>query len=94
MKFKIIIGVVLLIVFVSSCALVSNEERVPVEKQCMQDSDCVANQCCHAKDGVNKAYAPDCKSVMCSMSCEPDTLDCGQGSVKCVETQCRVVGNS
>lgn len=91
MRLKIIIGVVLLIVFVSSCAPVSKEDGVLIEKQCIQDSDCVANECCHAKDAVNKQYAPDCKSVMCTMSCEAETLDCGQGKVSCGQGECRVV---
>ncbi len=91
MRFEIIMGVVLLVVLVSSCAPVSDGVEVAVEKQCMQDSDCVANSCCHAKDAVHTQYAPDCQSVMCTMSCEPDTLDCGQGKGGCVSGECRVV---
>ncbi len=90
MRLEIIIGVVLLSVFLISCES-ANVAKVPVEKQCMQDSDCVANACCHAKDAVNKQHAPDCKSVMCTMSCEPGTLDCAQGKVLCGQGECRAV---
>ncbi len=90
----LIIGLLVLVVLVVSCESNSEKISVSVEKQCLQDSECVANICCHAKDAVNKQHAPDCKSVMCTMSCEPGTLDCGQGEAKCVEKQCRVVINN
>lgn len=63
------------------------------EKKCVQDTECVAATCCHAKDAVNKQYAPNCKSAICTMSCEPETLDCGQGNVKCTQGECSVVLN-
>ena len=90
MRVYFLIGVFVLMLFVVSCESV-NVEKIPVEKQCMQDVDCTANTCCHAKESVNRKYAPDCKSVMCTMSCEPKTLDCGQGKVSCVQGECRVV---
>ena len=64
------------------------------QKQCTTDDDCVPTACCHAQDAVNKAYAPDCKGVVCTMQCEPETLDCGQGEIKCVNNQCTAVINS
>ncbi len=67
--------------------------NVPLEKQCSLDSDCVAASCCHANESVNKANAPKCGSIFCSMECVPRTLDCSQGKVKCVEKECKVVLN-
>lgn len=91
MKLHFLIGVLVLLIFVVSCESNSEKISVSVDKQCVQDNDCVADACCHAKESVNKAYAPDCKSVMCTMSCEPGTLDCGQGKVLCVQGECRAV---
>ena len=66
---------------------------VPAEKVCEVDSDCIAAQCCHATDAVNKDNAPDCRGLLCTMNCEPDTLDCGQGEIKCVSGSCEAVLN-
>ena len=82
MKKKIILMLVFTI-FLISCS-------PSLEKQCTADSDCVPAACCHATDAVNKDNAPDCAGILCSMSCEPDTLDCGQGEIKCVSEQCTV----
>jgi hypothetical protein len=68
------------------------EDKVNVE--CKVDSDCVKDSCCHAVGCVAMVDAPDCKDVMCSMECVPDTLDCGQGSCRCVDNKCFAVMNS
>jgi len=72
-------------------ALVSCTSNIPLEKQCSVDSDCVPAVCCHADDAVNGQYAPDCSDVLCSQSCEPDTLDCGQGEIRCIDNTCTAV---
>lgn len=64
---------------------------VPAEKKCLQDSDCAPASCCHPVDAVNKEYSPHCEKVMCSQNCVPDTIDCGQGEIKCVNDECKVV---
>tara|TARA_Y100000310_G_C20606398_1_gene775701 strand:- start:544 stop:807 length:264 start_codon:yes stop_codon:yes gene_type:complete len=64
---------------------------VPVEKKCSADTDCVKKTCCHASEAVNKKYGPNCKNKLCTMSCEPGTIDCGQGKIKCVSGACRAV---
>lgn len=69
--------------FVVSC--------VPAEKQCAVDTDCVKAMCCHANDAVNKEFAPECQGKICTLECVEGTTDCGQGDIKCVEEQCRVV---
>lgn len=59
--------------------------------QCTADADCVAATCCHAKAAINKDYAPDCSGIFCTQECVPETLDCGQGEIKCVESACEAV---
>lgn len=63
----------------------------PAEKVCTEDLDCVPADCCHAVDAVNSENAPDCRGVLCSAVCEPGTLDCGQGEVKCISGRCEAV---
>ena len=55
---------------------------------CEVDSDCVPNNCCHADSCVSVDNAPECEGVRCTLSCEPGTLDCGQGSCGCVNNRC------
>ncbi len=62
----------------------------PAAEQCSVAADCVPAQCCHPSGAVNKANAPDCSGVLCTMSCE-GPLDCGQGQVKCISHSCSVV---
>ena len=81
-KINLIISL-LVVMFLVSCT--------PSELECRQDSDCVANKCCHSDGAVNKAYAPDCEGILCSANCEDGTLDCGQGKIACVQNTCKVV---
>ena len=64
---------------------------VPVEKQCAVDLDCIQATCCHPSEAVNKDYKPNCGGVLCTAVCEPGTLDCGQGEIKCVSGGCKIV---
>lgn len=82
---KKIIFLVLVLILLLGCA--------PTEKQCTRDNDCVPASCCHASKTVNKLHAPDCEGILCSMECVPETTDCGQGEIKCVEGKCEVVLN-
>ncbi len=66
---------------------------IPLEKYCSTAEDCVKAQCCHATDAVNKAYAPDCSDVFCTMECAAGTLDCGQGEMQCLQGTCTAVIN-
>ncbi len=72
----------------SSCS------SIPPEKRCSIDSDCIPAACCHATDIVNKEYAPNCKDQLCTLDCQPNTLDCGQGQVKCIQKQCTTILSS
>ncbi len=69
------------------------QKAIPPEKQCATAADCVKAQCCHAADAVNKAYAPDCSGVFCTMECRPGTLDCAQGDMQCLQGKCTAVIN-
>ena len=71
--------------------LVSCGSSIPVEQACIEDSQCVAAECCHSTGSVNEDYAPNCQGILCSSGCEPDTLDCGQAKARCVEGACSVV---
>jgi hypothetical protein len=57
------------------------------EPECNADSDCVPSDCCHAISCTAKNNSPDCEGVMCTMNCEPGTLDCG-GSCVCQNNKC------
>jgi hypothetical protein len=57
--------------------------------ECSTDLDCVPATCCHPRACVLRARAPRCDEVMCTQSCEPDTLDCGGGSCGCVRGFCQ-----
>lgn len=78
-----------LLLLVAACTTPPAE--IPAEKQCAVDSDCVPAQCCHPKDAVNKNYAPNCQGLLCTQECVPNTIDCGQGEIKCVERMCTAV---
>ena len=56
--------------------------------ECQQDFDCTKAQCCHATDAISKANAPDCKGIICTAECQPNTLDCGQGEILCQKGKC------
>lgn len=58
---------------------------------CSVDLECIPATCCHANSCVNKENAPDCSAISCTMSCNPGTLDCGQGDCKCLNNQCQPV---
>lgn len=61
------------------------------EKICTLDSDCVSTTCCHATDAVNQEFGHNCAGQLCSQECVPGTIDCGQGEIKCVEKDCKVI---
>jgi len=81
----ITLTITLLILLLISCTPIENP------KQCTQDSDCIPAQCCHAIDAVNKDATPECQGKACTLDCAPNTLDCGQGEIKCIENTCTAV---
>jgi hypothetical protein len=63
----------------------------PADSQsCSSAEGCVPAQCCHPTSCINKAAAPSCDNVMCTMSCE-GPIDCGAGSCGCVNGKCGIV---
>jgi hypothetical protein len=54
---------------------------------------CVPASCCHASECIWESEAPNCSMVACTLSCEPGTMDCGQGKCKVVDGECEVVWN-
>jgi len=77
------LSIILLLILITSCT--------PTEKACTADLDCAPSACCHPNDAVNKQNAPDCRGVLCTLECTPETLDCGQGQLKCISGECKVV---
>ena len=86
---KLVIGILL----VGLIVLVGCAPTIPLQFQCETANDCVPAECCHSSLAVNSAYAPDCENAICTASCEPGTLDCGQGSIECISNMCQVVLN-
>ncbi|NOR84670.1 hypothetical protein GQ473_00990 [archaeon] len=54
---------------------------------------CVPATCCHPIACVPEDQAPDCSNVMCTMDCQPGTMDCGQGYCAVVNNKCTVIWN-
>lgn len=88
MKKLLIVLISLSLLLLSSC---NSTMIIPDEKQCTSDDQCVAATCCHASEAVNSANAPNCQGILCTAVCEPGTLDCGQGELKCLNGGCTVV---
>ena len=85
---------ILFVLLVLTIFLVACSSEVPKEKQCKVDVDCVPNKCCGATDGVNVDSGPDCEGILCAAVCNPDTIDCGNGQIKCVDNACTAVFNA
>ena len=92
---RLALGIIIAIAIVIAVFIFSIK---PVEKPitnpelaCSADSDCTAAQCCHPTSAVNKDFAPDCAEIVCTAECATGTIDCGQGSIKCINNKCTVV---
>ena len=57
---------------------------------CATDADCAPAACCHATACTARANAPSCSGLMCTETCEPGTLDCGQARCVCLGGRCGV----
>lgn len=79
----VMILLVLLFILFTACT--------PSEKQCAVDKDCVPSSCCHPTEAVSKENAPDCRGVLCTADCQPGTLNCNQGEIKCIKNKCTVI---
>ena len=81
---------ILLLIFIKTSPR-DNGLNVSNMSYCALDSDCVPDSCCHASSCVNTANKPVCKSIMCTQECVSETMDCGQGSCKCINEKCKAV---
>jgi len=92
----VIIGLIIVLIFVIYIIVQDRNEIVEVIEGdlCVQDSDCVPSDCCHAIECVIKEKAPDCQSnpIFCTAVCS-GPLDCNVGSCGCINNKCLVVSN-
>ncbi|HIG94492.1 MAG TPA: hypothetical protein HA283_01770 [Nanoarchaeota archaeon] len=90
MKKRDLIILILIIGLLGVLFYFLNEKINDTLVECYSDSDCVANSCCHASSCVSKSLKPNCSDIFCTMNCQSDTMDCGQGSCGCVKGKCIV----
>ena len=57
------------------------------------ESSCVPKTCCHATECVMQSEAPVCSDVMCTLDCQPGTMDCGAGKCVWKDGNCEVEWN-
>ena len=57
---------------------------------CMTDSDCVPAQDCHATSCIGANFK-EVSDMFCTLECQPETMDCGQGSCLCHDNKCVVM---
>ena len=86
-------GLIVVVIAVLIAVLVMQNEAIQNTDiySCNYDSDCIAEQCCHATSAINKNFAPNCKEAICTMECRGGTLDCGYGEIKCTSKKCAVI---
>ena len=58
---------------------------------CHTNAECVPASCCHASICVSRRERPHCTGVLCTLVCEPGTMDCGQGYCACRRGGCVAV---
>lgn len=85
--------IVVVVMIVNTPKIDESNHSIPNSSigECNIDSDCIPDSCCHASACVSKnQYALRCDNTLCTMECAPNTLDCGQGSCKCINSKCLV----
>ena len=85
---KILFILFLLSIVLVGCNNNNITDEIPEEIRCESDTDCVKDSCCHADSCVNENFKPNCSGLMCTLSCDPGTLDCGQGKCICENNKC------
>ncbi|HYH98046.1 hypothetical protein [Hyalangium sp.] len=56
---------------------------------CYRDSDCAPNGCCgEGTHPTHVSEAPNCSSVRCTGTCEPNSIDCGRCIAVCRDSRC------
>ena len=90
MRKELGIGILIVLLVIIAITL-SNQTTIPIQGECIKDSDCAPAQCCHPTSCVPKDKAPDCSEVFCTMECRQGTMDCGQGYCACIDNKCQAV---
>ena len=90
MKNKWLLIVLLVVVSISIFVPTKPFKEKIDTKSCKIDSDCVPANCCHSTNVLNKANAPDCTKIDCTLECRSNTLDCGCGKPVCVNSKCEI----
>ncbi|MBI2632722.1 hypothetical protein HYW75_06985 [Candidatus Pacearchaeota archaeon] len=85
----IAIGIFIFIYLLTPKVYKNNEKEK--DNFCSNDLECVPASCCHATLCSTIKNKQDCSGIFCTASCEPGTLDCGQGSCKCINNKCKAV---
>jgi hypothetical protein len=83
----VLITVLIALALIAGCA---QNPGVNTSGACSQDSDCVPNECCHPTSCILTKDKRPC-NLLCTQNCQPDTMDCGQGSCKCLNSRCEAV---
>jgi len=91
MRIKTILVVILVICLAIIIIWYPFREDVADKYYCKSSLDCVPSQCCHPNSCIHKAFSPDCREVLCSVECAPNTLDCNQGSCQCINNKCQAI---
>jgi len=87
-----IIGLIFAIIgiVVIGLLILSSADQL-INHSCNWDKECVPAQCCHPTSCVPAQEAPDCSDTICTLNCEPGTMDCGQGYCECHLGKCKAV---
>jgi len=91
MKQKIFVLIFVLVLLTTLIVIFYPKKEENNTKYCKEDGDCHPAGCCHPADCVNVDNKPDCKGIMCTMECKPNTMDCGQGHCACVNNECKAI---
>ena len=88
----VVIVIIFIIVFLTGLICFSLIRVYKIENkqnECQTNEDCVPASCCHSTSCTSKVNAPNCSGISCTLSCEPETLDCQQGKCICIKNKCQ-----
>lgn len=77
---------------VAGCEPIDPISEIPIglsDMICYRDADCAPNGCCgEATHPTHVSEAPNCGSVRCDGTCQPDSIDCGRCIAVCRDSRC------
>ena len=94
MKHTLIVAAVFILIalfFIFLFSPKNNSDGKEVERECVNDYDCVPAACCHPSSCIALDNAPFCDDIFCTQECAPGALDCGQGFCSCINGKCKAV---